>query len=96
MEFLKGLIIEIVLIPFGTVSLNQSMCQIKWEVEKVTKVVREMRVKRKERVTLQIVDLNQKVPVEEVNTMSIKQQLMELRLSLERPQQVDLLTILHL
>jgi len=90
MEFLKGLIIEIALILSGTVSLNQSMCQIKWEVEKVTKVVREMKAKRKEQVTLQIVDLNQKVPVEEVNTMSIKQQLMELRLSLERPQLVDL------
>lgn len=90
MEFLKGLIIEIALIRYGTVSLNQSMCQIKWEVEKVTKVVREMKAKRKEQVTLQIVDLNQKAPVEEVNTMSIKQQLMESRLSLERPQQVDL------
>lgn len=90
MEFLKGLIIEIALIPSGTVSLNQSMCQIKWEVEKATKVVREMKAKRKEQITLQIVDLNQKALEEEVNTMSIKQQLMELRLSLERPQLVDL------
>jgi hypothetical protein len=90
MEFLKGLIIEIALIPSGTVSLNQSMCQIKWEVEKATKVVREMKAKRKEQITLQIVDLNQRALEEEVNTMSIKQQLMELRLSLERPQLVDL------
>jgi hypothetical protein len=90
MEFLKGLIIEIALIPSGTVSLNQSMCLIKWEVEKATKVVREMKAKRKEQITLQIVDLNQKALEEEVNTMSIKQQLMELRLSLERPQLVDL------
>jgi hypothetical protein len=90
MEFLKGLIIEIALIPSGTVSLNQSMCQIKWEVEKATKVVREMKAKRKEQITLQIVDLTQKALEEEVNTMSIKQQLMELRLSLERPQLVDL------
>lgn len=90
MEFLKGLIIEIALIPSGTVSLNQSMCQIKWEVEKATKVVREMKAKRKEQITLQIVDLNQKALEEVVNTMSIKQQLMELRLSLERPQLVDL------
>lgn len=89
-EFLKGLIIEIALIPSGTVSLNQSMCQIKWEVEKATKVVREMKAKRKEQITLQIVDLNQRALEEEVNTMSIKQQLMELRLSLERPQLVDL------
>jgi hypothetical protein len=90
MEFLKGLIIEIALIPSGTVSLNQSMCQIKWEVEKATKVVREMKAKRKEQITLQIVDLNQRALEEVVNTMSIKQQLMELRLSLERPQLVDL------
>jgi hypothetical protein len=90
MEFLKGLIIEIALIPSGTVSLNQSMCQIKWEVEKATKVVREMKAKRKEQITLQIVDLNQRALEEEGNTMSIKQQLMELRLSLERPQLVDL------
>jgi hypothetical protein len=90
MEFSKGLIIEIALIPSGTVSLNQSMCQIKWEVEKATKVVREMKAKRKEQITLQIVDLNQKALEEEVNTMSIKQQLMELRLSSERPQLVDL------
>ena len=90
MEFLKGLIIEIALIPSGTVSLNQSMCQIKWEVEKATKVVREMKAKRKEQITLQIVDLNQRALEEEVNTMSIKQQLMELRLSSERPQLVDL------
>ena len=76
MEFLKGLIIEIALIPSGTVSLNQSMCQIKWEVEKATKVVREMKAKRKEQITLQIVDLNQKALEEVVNTMSIKQQLM--------------------
>ena len=66
------------------------MCQIKWEVEKATKVVREMKAKRKEQITLQIVDLNQRALEEEVNTMSIKQQLMELRLSLERPQLVDL------
>jgi hypothetical protein len=49
-----------------------------------------MKAKRKEQITLQIVDLNQKALEEVVNTMSIKQQLMELRLSLERPQLVDL------
>ena len=87
---------EIASMPFGTVSLSQSMFLTKWEVEKVTKGVRETRVKRKDKVTLQIADRSQKDPEEVLNTTSIKLRLMVLKSSSELQQPVDLLIILHL
>jgi hypothetical protein len=58
-------------------------------VERLIKVEKEMKARKKELIILQTADLSQRDLVEEVNIMNIKQLQMELKLLSELQLQVD-------